>query len=92
MLSLQQQQQQRHQDQEQQPVATPAARRVVVDQRQKWQRITDWVSKDSTQALLSTEPSSQHQEDLASQMDEHFSLDTTLVELEVARHKVTQHK
>ena len=85
----QQQQQQQQQDQEQQlAVATPAARRVLVDQRQKWQRITDWVSKDTTQALLSSDPSSQHHEEVASEMDEQFSLDTTLLELEVARHRV----
>jgi len=32
----------------------PAARRVAVDQRQKWQRISDWVTKDSAAATAAT--------------------------------------
>lgn len=45
-------QQQPHQEQlqQQQQELLPAARRVLVDQRQKWQRISEWISRDSSEA------------------------------------------
>jgi hypothetical protein len=73
----------------------PAARRVAVDPHHKWQRITAWVSQDSRQPLLQGPSSPQglggvggHQEEVQSQMEVRYSMDTTLLELEVARHKV----
>lgn len=41
----------------------PAARRMLVDQRQKWQRITEWISRDSAEAAaVSNHRSSSHAE------------------------------
>lgn len=36
----------------------PAARRMLVDQRQKWQRITEWISRDSAEAAVASKDSS----------------------------------
>lgn len=38
----------------QQQQHVPAARRVLVDQQQKWQRISDWISRDSAAAATAS--------------------------------------
>jgi hypothetical protein len=45
-----QQPHQQQQLQQQQQELLPAARRVLVDQRQKWQRISEWITRDSNEA------------------------------------------
>lgn len=39
-------------DPQEQAQHVPAARRVLVDQQQKWQRISDWISRDSAEATV----------------------------------------
>jgi len=54
LMPLEQMQQQQSQlqqpQQQQQQELLPAARRVLVDQRQKWRRISEWISRDSSEA------------------------------------------
>ena len=49
------QQQEEHEEEHgEQEEELPAARRVLVDQRHKWRRIADWVSRDSVAATAAT--------------------------------------